>query len=244
MAFLPTTSPKPQGLIIHASNELVSPSGQVHTRMVGSSYSFGDFNAAGFNKSILPAPPAQPAKPPTRAPDFVWADATTAEQAALYRLSGDYNPLHIDPGVGEKIGMGGVILHGLCSYGHAARAVVGAVAGGDDARLAYMSARFTLPVRPGDEASRVGALRTWYGLCRADPSPFPQLETLMWVSPHPDGTGQTRVDFVQKVKATGKVCLGGGVVLLKPAHNVPVAQAVPDKQDAVGQAQQDGRSKL
>ena len=212
----------PQGLIIHALNELVSPSGEVHTRMVGSSYSFGDFSAAGYSKSILPPPPAQPLpKPPTRAPDHSWADKTTAEQAALYRLSGDYNPLHIDPAIGEKIGMGGVILHGLCSYGHAARAVVGAVAGGDDRRLKYLSARFTLPVRPGDE-----------------------LETLMWVTPHSDGSGTSRVDFVQRVKATGKVCLGGGVALLKPAHNVPVAQAVPEKKDAVSLAKQDGKSKL
>lgn len=97
----------------------------------------------------------------------------------------------IDPEIGKKIGFGGVILHGLCSYGHAARAVINALCSGDDSRLKYMSARFTLPVKPGDE-----------------------LETLMWVS-----EGGARVDFVQRVKATGKVCLGGGVALLTAGGN-------------------------
>jgi peroxisomal enoyl-CoA hydratase 2 len=93
--------------------------------------------------------------------------------------------------VGKGIGFGGVILHGLCSYGHAARAVILNAAKGDGRRLQFMSARFTSPVLPGDE-----------------------LETSGWISTD-EKTGGTRVDFVQKNKRTGKFALGGGVALLK-----------------------------
>ena len=54
------------------------------------------------------------------------------------RVSSDYNPLHIDPSIGSKLGFGGTILHGLCSYGIAARAIVKHVAGGDGTRLLEM----------------------------------------------------------------------------------------------------------
>lgn len=106
--------------------------------------------------------------------------------------------LQIDPSIGAKMGFGGVILHGLCSYGFGARALASTVCEGDSTRLSYMSARFTSPVKPGDE-----------------------LETLIWVSPH-DNSGGQRVDFVQRVKGTGKVCLGGGVALVKSAGAVKV----------------------
>ncbi|GAA5899652.1 hypothetical protein JCM8208_000618 [Rhodotorula glutinis] len=181
-----------KGLIIDTALELLDPSGKVVVRMISSGYGFysGKSNLNGFAKSIAPKQPLKGGKPPQRTPDFVFSERTTPEQAAVYRLSGDYNPLHIDSSVGEALGFGGVILHGLCSYGHAARAVVLNVAKGDGRRLKYMSARFTSPVKPGDE-----------------------LETSMWVSSDAASGGQ-RVDFVQKVKATGKACLGGGVALV------------------------------
>lgn len=122
--------------------------------MISSGYGFysGKSDLNGYAKSIAPKQPLTGAKkPPTRTPDFVFSEKTTAEQAVVYRLSGDYNPLHIDSAVGEALGFGGVILHGLCSYGHGARAVVLKVAKGDGRRLRYMSARFTSPVKPGDE---------------------------------------------------------------------------------------------
>lgn len=84
-----------KGLIVRAENVLVSPSGEAYTRMVGSSYNFGKFDAGGFSKSIASQPPVQGGKQPTHEPDHVWVDRTTEEQAALYRLSGDYNPLHV-----------------------------------------------------------------------------------------------------------------------------------------------------
>jgi peroxisomal enoyl-CoA hydratase 2 len=90
-------------------------------------YAFGNFSkfdgfVKGFNKDTAPAAPVTALnKVPTRAPDFTFVEATTKEQATIYRLSGDWNPLHIDPAVGKKIGFPGTILHGLCSYGELSR---------------------------------------------------------------------------------------------------------------------------
>ena len=61
--------------------------------------------------------------PPNRAPDFVAEEKTTEEQAVLYRLSGDYNPLHVDPAFSKMGGFKVPILHGLCFFGIAAKAV-------------------------------------------------------------------------------------------------------------------------
>ncbi|KAH7375928.1 short chain dehydrogenase [Plectosphaerella cucumerina] len=62
-------------------------------------------------------------KPPARAPDVVVEEKTTEEQAAIYRLSGDYNPLHVDPAFAKMGGFKVPILHGLCSFGIAGKAV-------------------------------------------------------------------------------------------------------------------------
>ena len=75
--------------------------------------------------AVCPGPPL-PAqiKCPSRAPDATWEDVISPEQALLYRLSGDYNPLHADPDIAGSVGFERPILHGLCTYGHAARAVL------------------------------------------------------------------------------------------------------------------------
>jgi multifunctional beta-oxidation protein len=62
-------------------------------------------------------------EPPKRAPDVVVEEKTTEEQAVLYRLSGDYNPLHVDPAFSRMGGFKVPILHGLCFFGIAAKAV-------------------------------------------------------------------------------------------------------------------------
>jgi acyl dehydratase len=101
-----------------------------------------------------PPPKRDDVRPPKRNPDWTVTLTTTREQAALYRLSGDLNPLHIDPAVGEKAGFGGPILHGLCTYGFVARAVIAQEAseGGspDPTRLRALSGSFKKPVWPGD----------------------------------------------------------------------------------------------
>lgn len=89
---------------------------------------------------------------PDRAPDAEVAHRTTASQALLYRLSGDRNPLHSDPWFAtERAGFERPILHGLCTYGFAGRALLSTLCADDDARFTSMSARFTAPVIPGDE---------------------------------------------------------------------------------------------
>jgi len=83
-------------------------------------------------------------------PDFAASYYIPENQAALYRLNGDLNPLHVDP---NFAGMGGFprpILHGLCTYGYAARAIVLNACDGDAARFKEFSARFSGVVYPGD----------------------------------------------------------------------------------------------
>ncbi len=75
---------------------------------------------------------------------------TSPEQALLYRLNGDFNPLHVDPVLAEKVGFKAPILHGLCSYGFAVRAVVKELCGDDPSRLKIFSSRFSREVYPGD----------------------------------------------------------------------------------------------
>lgn len=87
---------------------------------------------------------------PEREPDAVERIDLREDQALLYRLTGDLNPIHSDPAAAERGRFPRPILHGLCTYGFSARAVIGAVLGGDPAALAGMSGRFTSPVFPGD----------------------------------------------------------------------------------------------
>ncbi|MDH3307500.1 MAG: MaoC/PaaZ C-terminal domain-containing protein [Acidimicrobiia bacterium] len=88
--------------------------------------------------------------PPDRAPDHVVESPTLPQQALLYRLSGDKNPLHADPNFAAFGGFDRPILHGLCSYGIVCKAVVDSVLGGDTGRVAGYTARFSGPVFPGE----------------------------------------------------------------------------------------------
>ncbi|MBW2462911.1 MAG: MaoC family dehydratase N-terminal domain-containing protein [Deltaproteobacteria bacterium] len=97
------------------------------------------------------APPrTRKVRPPERDPDFVVEEKTSEEQALLYRLNGDLNPLHADPAIGEKAGFGHPILHGLCTYGYACRAVINSVCEGDASRMKAFNGQFRKPVWPGD----------------------------------------------------------------------------------------------
>jgi acyl dehydratase len=87
---------------------------------------------------------------PERAPDRSVESQTLDIQAAIYRLSGDRNPLHIDPAFAKMAGYDRPILHGLCSFGFVGRAVLAEYCGNDPARLAGMSVRFSGVVYPGD----------------------------------------------------------------------------------------------
>ena len=88
--------------------------------------------------------------PPERPPDKTVEMTTLPIQAMIYRLSGDRNPLHIDPAFAKMAGYDRPILHGLCSFGHVGRAVLAEYCGNDPSRFAGLSVRFSGVVYPGD----------------------------------------------------------------------------------------------
>lgn len=100
----------------------------------------------GGKSGPQPEPHALPDGPPP-----VQVDIKTALNSALiYRLSGDFNPLHADPEIAAKGGFKAPILHGLCTFGVAGRAVLRACCGNDPARLKSIQVRFSSPVYPGE----------------------------------------------------------------------------------------------
>jgi len=101
-------------------------------------------------------PEALKADPPDRAPDFTQTEKTSLEQALLYRLSGDYNPLHASPQFAKMGGFDRPILHGLCTYGHAGRAILRHACGGDPKKWKTFAARFAGVVFPGDTLTTEG----------------------------------------------------------------------------------------
>jgi acyl dehydratase len=94
--------------------------------------------------------PSEPWERPDRPPDEQVVQQTRPEQALIYRLSGDRNPLHADPKFAARGGFSRPILHGLCTYGITGRALLHALCGSDPARFRSMSGRFSRPVLPGD----------------------------------------------------------------------------------------------
>jgi acyl dehydratase len=95
--------------------------------------------------------PGQDWQMPSGPPDEQVTYRTRADQALLYRLTGDRNPLHSDPKFAARGGFARPILHGMCTYGYTGRALLHAVCGSDPARFGSMEGRFTRPVLPGDE---------------------------------------------------------------------------------------------
>jgi acyl dehydratase len=105
--------------------------------------------AGGFGGERGPSGPRN--VPPDREPDHRVTYLTSPDQALVYRLSGDRNPLHSDPEFAKLAGFDRPILHGLCTYGFTGRALLHSLCGGNPERFRSMEGRFSAPVFPGDE---------------------------------------------------------------------------------------------
>ena len=95
--------------------------------------------------------PSEKLEFPDREPDHSVTYSTREDQALLYRLSGDRNPLHSDPKFAEMANFPKPILHGLCTYGFTGRALLHALCGSDPVRFKSMEGRFSKPVFPGQD---------------------------------------------------------------------------------------------
>jgi acyl dehydratase len=97
-----------------------------------------------------PGPDWPAAATPERAPDQIVIQTPRPEQPLLYRLNGDHNPLHSDPGVARAAGFKRPIMHGLCTFGFVGRAVLREMLGGNPAAIAAIGCRFAAPALPGE----------------------------------------------------------------------------------------------
>lgn len=136
-----------KGAIMYMTRKLYNGSNdQLLVTMRAVSFLRGD---GGFGGRSEGQPKPRPV-PSDRAPDVRLTLPPTLNQALIYRLAGDYNPLHIDPEVARSAGFDRPILHGLCAYGMAGRALIKGLCGDDPAKLRRLDVRFTSPVFPGE----------------------------------------------------------------------------------------------
>eukprot|EP00294_Goniomonas_avonlea_P001725 CAMPEP_0114548002 /NCGR_PEP_ID=MMETSP0114-20121206/4751_1 /TAXON_ID=31324 /ORGANISM="Goniomonas sp, Strain m" /LENGTH=295 /DNA_ID=CAMNT_0001732567 /DNA_START=14 /DNA_END=901 /DNA_ORIENTATION=- len=169
------------GASVETESELVDKSGKVFYRMISGGFMVGakDFKDGGRSQSVK-------IDLPKRAPDAVEEMPTSLYQTHVYRLSGDYNALHIDPEFATMSGFGEPILHGLCSMGITCRAALARYANNDSRRFKALRVRFASPVLPGQT-----------------------LQVNMWK----DGN---RILLETKVKETGKVVINNAYLELHP----------------------------
>jgi acyl dehydratase len=140
-----------KGAVIEREMQLRDVDGTLLATVLRTAFARGD---GGFGGPSETPPPHQV---PIRAADLILEFATRSDQALLYRLCGDRNPLHADPAVAKAGGFPRPILHGLCTYGICCRAILQAYCGFEPARMKSLSARFSAPVIPGDRL----AVRLW-----------------------------------------------------------------------------------
>lgn len=143
---IPVVHDKGKAAVVIIETETRDAGGDLIAETLWSIFCRGQGGFGGESGPALMLPEATPGA----APAFTSSDATSTSQALLYRLSGDLNPLHVDPALGPKVGFEGPILHGLCTYGIATRNIVRHLCGGDARRLRRFSARFSGVVYPGN----------------------------------------------------------------------------------------------
>ena len=136
---------KGKAAVVVLESEAVDPSGAALWTNTMSAFIRGE---GGWGGDRGPSGPRNVA--PERDPDHVVSYTTRTDQALLYRLNGDRNPLHSDPKFAARAGFPKPILHGLCTYGFTGRALLHAVCGSDPTRFKAIEGRFSHPVMPGD----------------------------------------------------------------------------------------------
>jgi acyl dehydratase len=139
---------KDKGAVILRETVLRDEGGQPLATLVASQFARGD---GGFGGPSEGQP--EPHKIPNRAPDMTVDITTRPDQALLYRLCGDRNPLHSDPEFAKRGGFDRPILHGMCTYGLSCRAVLQTYADYDPSAFRQHAVRFSSPVFPGETVS-------------------------------------------------------------------------------------------
>ena len=142
---------KGKAAVVVTSTEVVMDDGPLYT-LRSSAFIRGE---GGWGGERGPSGPRH--VPPDRAPDAEVTYQTTPDQALLYRLNGDRNPLHSDPSFAAAGGFAAPILHGLCTYGFTGRGLLHLLCDGDPARFRHIEGRFAAPVIPGEALT----IRAW-----------------------------------------------------------------------------------
>lgn len=136
---------KDKGVVISHQTVLKNDKGEKLATLVASRFARGD---GGFGGPNLTQP--EPHQMPTRAPDRTVDISTRPDQALIYRLCGDRNPLHSDPEFARRAGFPRPILHGMCTYGITCRGVLQTYADYDPSAFRQHAVRFSSPVYPGE----------------------------------------------------------------------------------------------
>ena len=135
-----------KGALIYSEREVRDKAtGELLCTLTQSAFARGD---GGFGGDNGPSPPVH--RIPDRTPDEICELPTLPQAALIYRLNGDFNPLHADPSVAREAGFEAPILHGLATLGVAGHALLRACCDYDPARLRALDLRFSAPVYPGE----------------------------------------------------------------------------------------------